>query len=129
MNKEVCRAIENAKTADRTHADVQNRQNVTTYWSAAARIAALFIVLYALSLGPFLFSQSKKTVRPSTTPGAPKSSDAKASSAPAVTLEELKSLQAVLETSMGDIVIQFYTDKAPKHALYIAGLVKAGKVT
>jgi peptidyl-prolyl cis-trans isomerase B (cyclophilin B) len=40
-------------------------------------------------------------------------------------VEELKKLQAVLETSMGEIVIEFYPEKAPAHVNYFASLVKS----
>ena len=45
---------------------------------------------------------------------------------PAISTEELRGLQAVLETSMGDIILQFYPEKAPNHVKYFAGLVKSG---
>jgi peptidyl-prolyl cis-trans isomerase B (cyclophilin B) len=46
--------------------------------------------------------------------------------APTFSLDELKKLQAVLETSKGNIVIEFFPDKAPAHVNYFAGLVKTG---
>ncbi len=45
---------------------------------------------------------------------------------PSFTVEELKGLQAVLETSMGRLVLQFFPDLAPKHVTYFAGLVQSG---
>jgi cyclophilin family peptidyl-prolyl cis-trans isomerase len=45
---------------------------------------------------------------------------------PSFTLEELQGMQAVLETSLGQIVLEFYPDLAPTHARYFAGLVKTG---
>jgi len=50
-------------------------------------------------------------------------------SASAFTIEELKKLQALLETSLGNIVIEFFPDKAPVHVNYFAGLVKSGFYT
>ena len=126
MKKEDYHRMKNAKTADRGKGNVQNRQIISAYGSAAVRIGLFFIVLYALSSGPYLFSQARKTAKPSTLPGASRNSEIRPASTPVASLEELKGLQAVLETSMGDIVLQFYTDKAPKHAQYIAGLMKAG---
>jgi peptidyl-prolyl cis-trans isomerase B (cyclophilin B) len=35
-------------------------------------------------------------------------------------------MQAVLETSRGQIVLEFYADLAPSHVKYFAGLVKTG---
>jgi cyclophilin family peptidyl-prolyl cis-trans isomerase len=45
---------------------------------------------------------------------------------PTLTIEELKKLQAVLQTSKGDIVIEFFPDKAPSHVNYFTALVKSG---
>lgn len=45
---------------------------------------------------------------------------------PSFTQEELQGMQAVLETSQGQIVLEFYADLAPSHVKYFAGLVKTG---
>ena len=44
---------------------------------------------------------------------------------PSLPNEELKKLQAVLETSMGEIVIEFYPEKAPVHVNYFVNLAKS----
>jgi cyclophilin family peptidyl-prolyl cis-trans isomerase len=46
--------------------------------------------------------------------------------APRLPNEELKKLQGVLETSMGEIVIEFYPEKAPAHVNYFVNLAKSG---
>src|SRR5262249_23995276 len=46
--------------------------------------------------------------------------------APTWSLEELKKLQAVLQTSKGDIAIEFLPDKAPAHVRYFVNLAKSG---
>ncbi len=46
--------------------------------------------------------------------------------APLISVEEIKNQQAVLETSLGQIIIEFYADKAPEHCRYIASLIKSG---
>ncbi len=46
--------------------------------------------------------------------------------AKAFSIPELKNLQAVLQTSLGEIVIQFYPEKAPAHVNYFTSLVKSG---
>ncbi len=43
----------------------------------------------------------------------------------AASIDEIKKLQAVLETSMGNIVIEFYPEKAPQHVNHFMGLVKS----
>ena len=48
------------------------------------------------------------------------------SAMPSLSQEELRKTQAVLETSQGQIVLEFYADLAPSHAKYFAGLVKTG---
>src|SRR6185503_20106443 len=45
---------------------------------------------------------------------------------PSFSPEELQGMQAVLETSQGQVVLEFYADLAPSHVKYFAGLVKTG---
>jgi cyclophilin family peptidyl-prolyl cis-trans isomerase len=61
--------------------------------------------------------QAKVPVKPATPASAP---------LPTFTAEELKGLQAVLETTLGEIVLEFFPDQAPAHVNYFAGLVKTG---
>ena len=68
--------------------------------------------------------------------GLPQSKKAKSRAVPAsapsvqtLSIEELKKVQAVLETSLGNIVIEFFPDKATAHVNYFAGLVKSGFYT
>jgi peptidyl-prolyl cis-trans isomerase B (cyclophilin B) len=42
-----------------------------------------------------------------------------------LSIEEIHKLQAVLETSMGNIVIEFFPDKAPQHVRHFIELVKS----
>ena len=58
----------------------------------------------------------------------PQARPVSATAAPAQTwsLDELKKLQAVLQTSKGDIVIEFLPDKAPGHVRYFVNLAKSG---
>src|SRR5437763_13967193 len=78
----------------------------------------LMLILLLSCLNLEGFPQAKKA-----------SSRAVAASASAFTIEELKKLQALLETSLGNIVIEFFPDKAPVHVNYFAGLVKSGFYT
>jgi cyclophilin family peptidyl-prolyl cis-trans isomerase len=59
----------------------------------------------------------KVSVKPTTPASAP---------LPAFTADELKGLQAVLETTLGEIVLEFFPEQAPAHVNYFAGLVKTG---
>jgi cyclophilin family peptidyl-prolyl cis-trans isomerase len=63
--------------------------------------------------------------RPSPTSSA-KSQENPALALPTFSTEELAGMQAVLETSQGQIALEFYTDLAPTHVKYFAGLVKTG---
>jgi cyclophilin family peptidyl-prolyl cis-trans isomerase len=65
---------------------------------------------------------------PGSFPQTKKSRPISASASPTATFsrDELAKLQAVLETSLGQIVIEFYPDKAPMHVNYFASLVKSG---
>jgi cyclophilin family peptidyl-prolyl cis-trans isomerase len=45
---------------------------------------------------------------------------------PSFTQEELQGMQAVLETSQGQIILEFYPTLAPSHVNHFAGLVKSG---
>jgi peptidyl-prolyl cis-trans isomerase B (cyclophilin B) len=83
--------------------------------SVSAGVAS---ALALLCLGAFGFSQAKKPAARQLAASAPV--------APALSVEELKKLQAVVQTSKGDIVIEFLPDKAPSHVNYFAALVKSG---
>ena len=63
--------------------------------------------------------------RPAPSPTT-KSPAAPAPALPSFTQEELAKTQAVLETSRGQIVLEFYADLAPSHVKYFAGMVKTG---
>jgi cyclophilin family peptidyl-prolyl cis-trans isomerase len=76
-----------------------------------------FALLLWLCLAASGMTQDKKPSKSAASTVAPMSS---------FSVEELKKLQAVLETSMGEIVIEFYPEKAPTHVNYFAGLVKSG---
>jgi cyclophilin family peptidyl-prolyl cis-trans isomerase len=86
----------------------------------------LWIILCGL-LVTSLAQNRQRPVRPSPKPSvAPKSPAVPAPSLPSFTQEELQGMQAVLETSRGQIVLEFYADLAPAHVKYFAGLVKTG---
>ena len=74
-------------------------------------------VLLWLCLATGGIAQDRKPAKPSGAAVTPTSS---------LSVEEFKKLQAVLETSMGEIVIEFYPEKAPAHVNYFANLVKSG---
>ncbi len=76
-----------------------------------------FVVVLSLSLFVTAPAQTRKPGTPASNPTLPVSS---------LSVEELKKLQAVLETSMGEIVIEFFPEKAPNHVNYFTGLVKSG---
>ncbi len=72
-------------------------------------------------------SLAQRPARPRPSPStAPKGPGSSAPALPTFTNEELAGMQAVLETSQGQIVLEFYTDLAPAHVKYFAGLVKTG---
>jgi cyclophilin family peptidyl-prolyl cis-trans isomerase len=83
-----------------------------------------------ISIGVFLVvipcglnAQAKKNpIRPS----APLTPAPTQPQAPLISIEEIKNQQAVMETSLGQIIMEFYSDKAPEHCRYIASLVKSG---
>jgi cyclophilin family peptidyl-prolyl cis-trans isomerase len=80
--------------------------------------ARSIIVMLAVNLllAPGSFPQTKKS-RPISASASPTATFSR---------DELAKLQAVLETSLGQIVIEFYPDKAPMHVNYFARLVKSG---
>jgi len=78
----------------------------------------LAISLGLLCFGVSGFSQAKKHPVRQTQASAPDT--------PPLSVEELKKLQAVLQTSKGDIIIEFFPDKAPNHVNYFVALVKSG---
>jgi len=79
------------------------------------RLFSLFISLCLAETG---LSQAKKPQSRQPSPGA--------SSGPSLSIEELQKLQAVLQTSKGDIVLEFFPDKAPAHVRYFVNLAKTG---
>lgn len=85
-------------------------------------IVAIFILVSQLLGQPGKVSAQG----PARTPGAARSAPATAQpDAAASSIEEIKKLQAVLETSMGDIIIEFYPEKAPRHVNHFMALVKS----
>jgi len=85
-----------------------------------------WIILFGL-LVTSLAQTRQRPARPGPKPSvAPKSAAPPTPSLPSLTQEELQGMQAVLETSHGQIVLEFYADLAPAHVKYFAGLVKTG---
>jgi peptidyl-prolyl cis-trans isomerase B (cyclophilin B) len=85
-------------------------------------IAAIFIFASQL-LGQ---SGTVPARAPAKAPGAARNAPVAAQAGPtASSKEELTKLQAVLETSMGDIVIEFFPEKAPRHVNHFMDLVKS----
>ena len=113
---------ENAEMAYTHVTKVQKRQMFRKNVVAGLKSGLLFVILFLAD--PFsLFSQSRNSPVPGT------SSQSKANqvpTSPSISTDELRGLQAVLETSMGNIILQFYPEKAPNHVKYFAGLVKSG---
>ena len=89
---------------------------------------ALWILLVGFLIGSPGWAQNRqRPARPSPKPSAvPKNPAPPAAPLPSFTQEELQGMQAVLETSRGQIVLEFYADLAPSHVTYFAGLVKTG---
>lgn len=88
-------------------------------------------VCWTLALGCLLsmpaLSQTRKRVpRPQPTQQAPSKASPKQPSLPTFTPEELKGLQAVLETTMGQVILEFFPVEAPQHADFFARQVKSG---
>ncbi|MFN8009559.1 MAG: peptidylprolyl isomerase [Terriglobia bacterium] len=119
------REFKNAKSADLKNAKVQNLQ-ISHFHHAHFRKAAFVVVFVALVISCNLFSQVRKAV--TTGSGVTTSSKAgsETKSPPQIPPSELAGLQAVFDTSMGQIIIQFHPEKAPNHTQYVAGLVKSG---
>jgi len=89
---------------------------------------ALWILLVGFLIGSPGWAQNRqRPARPNPKPAAaPKNQAPPAAPLPSFTQEELQGMQAVLETSRGQIVLEFYADLAPSHVKYFAGLVKTG---
>jgi cyclophilin family peptidyl-prolyl cis-trans isomerase len=89
---------------------------------------ALWILLFGFLIGsPALAQNRQRPVRPGPKPSAAAKNPAPpAAPLPSFTQEELQGMQVVLETSRGQIVMEFYADLAPLHVKYFAGLVKTG---
>ena len=89
------------------------------------RLVWVVVVGYLMTI-PGIAQVRQRSPRPGPgAPGTPKA-PAPAPALPTFTPEELRGLQAVLETSRGQIVLEFYSDLAPAHVRYFAGLVKTG---
>jgi cyclophilin family peptidyl-prolyl cis-trans isomerase len=117
--------IENAEMADLYDAEVQKWQMKRKNGVHAQKSGFFLLVLFLAA--PFsLFSQPSKAPTLVTSTHSAAIAEKLVLSAPAMSTEELEELQAVLETSKGDIVIQFYPEKAPDHVRYFTGLVKSG---
>ena len=119
------RKNENAEMADVHDTKVQKRQMFRKNALDAQKSGLLFLILF-LAVPFSLFSQSSKAPKPGTSAHAPANAEKQVPASPAISTEELKGLQAILETSMGNIILQFYPEKAPNHVKYFAGLVKSG---
>jgi cyclophilin family peptidyl-prolyl cis-trans isomerase len=76
--------------------------------------------------GSFCQNNRKGTTKPESIGTTTKVSVPAAAPLPTFTDEELKALQAVLETSMGEIILEFFPEHAPGHVNYFAGLAKTG---
>ena len=89
---------------------------------------ALWLLLFGFLIGlPGLAQNRQRPARQAPKPSSvPKSPAAPIAPLPSFTQEELKGMQAVLETSLGQVVLEFYADQAPSHVKYFAGLVKTG---
>lgn len=81
------------------------------------------VVVLLTILSPGLNAQALKTSSQSPAVSMPVPSQPQM---PLITIEEIKTQQAVLETALGQIIIEFYTDKAPEHCRYTASLIKSG---
>lgn len=88
-------------------------------------LCGIVLIIWALSLP--LFSQTRaRTPRPKSTGTPAKTAAPAPAPLPSFTTEELKRLQAVLDTTLGEIVIEFFPEQAPMHVSYFAGLVRTG---
>ncbi len=86
-----------------------------------------WIIVLACLLPISSLSQARKrTPRPQTSRPAPPNASPAPLPLPSFTVEELRGLQAVLETTLGTIVLEFFPDEAPQHAAFFAGQVKNG---
>lgn len=115
----------NAEMADIHVMEVPKRQKLKKNAVHTMKSGLFFLIVF-LSFPFSNFSQSSKAAKAGGSAQARANAENQISVSPAISTEELKGLQAVLETSMGDIVLQFYPEKAPNHVKYFAGLVKSG---
>jgi cyclophilin family peptidyl-prolyl cis-trans isomerase len=96
-------------------------------WEWARCGIVWLLMLCGLVATAGLAQNRQRSTRPSPKPSAvPKTPASPAPALPSFTEEELQGMQAVLETSQGQIVFEFYVDLAPAHVKYFAGLVKTG---
>jgi peptidyl-prolyl cis-trans isomerase B (cyclophilin B) len=87
-------------------------------------VAWVLLLHYAVSL--VSLAQNRPRPKGAGLPSASTKASPVTTALPSFTAEELKGMQAVLETSAGQIVLEFYPDLAPQHVKYFAGLVKTG---
>lgn len=87
------------------------------------RVGIVLMFLCAIASESLAQRSTRAMPNASSAPRGPVSS---APALPTFTNQELAGMQAVLETSQGQIVLEFYTDLAPAHVKYFAGLVKTG---
>ena len=102
----------------------QNRKRQRRGWAGGL----FWIMLFSLLIGsPGLAQNRERPARPNPKPSAaPKTPASPSTPLPSFTQEELQGMQAVLETSRGQIILEFYANLAPSHVKYFAGLVKTG---
>ena len=98
--------LTNARTADLHNAYVQKRQTLRGDRFKIVK-SGLLVVFSALAVSVALFSQTRKAEKPAPTPTSSSNTENKTTQFPAFNTQELAGMQAVLETSMGDIVLQF----------------------
>jgi cyclophilin family peptidyl-prolyl cis-trans isomerase len=114
------RAVTSRSHADLAESEIEKVQKMQMIKCFLPGLCGMFLLtsLWGQSQNPTARSRpAKAPVKPDTPALAP---------LPTFTVEELKGLQAVLQTSLGEIVLEFFPDHAPAHVNYFAGLVKTG---
>jgi cyclophilin family peptidyl-prolyl cis-trans isomerase len=89
-------------------------------------ISLTILLLEGLSSDLLISQNRQRTTRPQPAATAVKPGTPAPAPLPTFAPEELKTLQAVLQTPMGEIILEFYPEQAPTHVNYFAGLVKTG---